>query len=179
MSIHQQIFESVEGAIVEAINPQVWGVSVVIEPTRNVEITMFVQGVLPESERRYLAIVAQEILLGPPWVADVKINIHDHASQPLKPIGTWLFIRNGVQADRSKAVQHVQGSIAIEQTIGSIMSQPDTLEEHHDCEINRLRLPDRLTCPATRRILRRRSIELRPECCPRLYGTLHIDRFLP
>lgn len=96
----EQIFESVERALLEAISPQVLGISVVISPTKDVAITMFVWDTLPEEERRYLNVVMEEIMYGPPRVARVRINVLDHALQPLKPVGTWLFIRKGIQADR-------------------------------------------------------------------------------
>lgn len=99
--MRKQIFEIVESALLDAITPQVWAISVIIEPARKVIISMFVQGHLPETERSYLNSISEELLYALPQVPNVKIVLFNDAMQPLKPIGVWLFIRQGVEVERN------------------------------------------------------------------------------
>lgn len=158
----RQIYESVESAILEAISPPVLGISVLIEQANNVVISIFVQGVLPEAERRFLGVVACEILLSLRWIDGVEIQVLDNAIQPLKAIGSWLFIRKGIQADHTTPEPNANTSIPPIQPTNTPLAAGSMLGKQNDSGTDRVRLPERPACQTNRRILRRRTLELRP-----------------
>jgi hypothetical protein len=90
---HRQILDSVERALIDTISTQVLAIYAQIGFGPSVLVEMYVDNILPESERALLSIAVEEILIGPPRVIDVELHVIDHAQHPVIGRGHCIFSR--------------------------------------------------------------------------------------
>jgi hypothetical protein len=97
---HKQILNVIEQSLLDFITPQVIGISATTSLLNSVSVYIYIDGVLPEYQRRYLSIAAEDILIGPPRARTARIYVIDESQEPIAPIGDWVYRRS--ETDRAQ-----------------------------------------------------------------------------
>jgi len=93
-SDRQGLLLSMQRALLGAIGRSVQAICVNWDENR-VVMTAFIEGELPDDEREALEIAATEVAADFPFALLVEVVVFEHAAQPFRANGLWVFVRLG------------------------------------------------------------------------------------